>query len=185
MVLNTIYLYMNSGSCSVLDERGDDGPASSAGPNLQLEVVSLVPIPGDSRGGYRPATATGRATGGTRPYTTNQCEGGEVAMRRFVSPRVSAVVAALAIGGAVAASSVIGTASAAASSSRKSTSFNLAAIKRAVAAFQHGPTKYEGPTQAVKVPKTSSWRSSPAPRRSRGAEASLGVKAVAEKLAGR
>jgi ribose transport system substrate-binding protein len=104
-------------------------------------------------------------------------------MRRFVSPRVSAVVAALAIGGAVAASSVIGTASAAASSSRKSTSFNLAAIKRAVAAFQHGPTKYEGPTQAVKVPKNIKLAVVPCSEAFAGCEeASLGVKAVAEKL---
>jgi ribose transport system substrate-binding protein len=104
-------------------------------------------------------------------------------MRRFVSPQVPALIAALAVGATVAASSVIGTASAAASSKKASTSFNLAAIKKQVAAFQHGPTKYMGPTQPVKVPKHIKLAVVPCSEALAGCEeASLGVEAVAKQL---
>jgi len=104
-------------------------------------------------------------------------------MRRFVSLQVSALVAALAIAGAVAASSVLGTASAAASSSRSSAGFNLAAIKKQVAALQNGATVYEGPTKAVKVPKGIKLAVVPCSEALAGCEgAALGVEAVAKQL---
>jgi ribose transport system substrate-binding protein len=104
-------------------------------------------------------------------------------MRRFVSPQVSALIAALAIGGAVAASSVFGAASAAASSRRSSGGFNLAAIKKQVTALEHGATKYQGPTKAVKVPKNIKLAVVPCSEALAGCEdAALGVEAVAKKL---
>lgn len=105
-------------------------------------------------------------------------------MSRFVSPRVYVLIAALAIGGTVAA---CGTASAPApapaSSSGSSGSFNLAAIKKQVAALEAGATSYEGPTEAVNVPKHIKLAVVPCSEALAGCEdASLGVEAVAKRL---
>lgn len=101
-------------------------------------------------------------------------------MSRSVSPQVFVLIVALAIGSAVAA---CGTASAPASSSRSSSSFNLAAVKNQVAALEKGATIYEGPTQAVKVPKHIKLAVVPCSEALAGCEdASLGVEAVAKRL---
>jgi ribose transport system substrate-binding protein len=103
-------------------------------------------------------------------------------MSRFVSPRVFVLIAALAIGGAVAG---CGTASAPApaSSSRSSGSFNLAAVKKQVAALEQGATVYQGPTEAVKVPNHIKLAVVPCSEALAGCEdASLGVEAVAKQL---
>jgi ribose transport system substrate-binding protein len=106
-------------------------------------------------------------------------------MSRFVSPRVFFVlIAALAIGGAVAACGTApAPAPAPASSSRSSGSFNLAAIKKQVAALEQGATVYEGPTEPVKVPKHIKIAVIPCSEALAGCEdASLGVEAVAKRL---
>jgi ribose transport system substrate-binding protein len=105
-------------------------------------------------------------------------------MHSFVRPQVSALIAALAIGGAVAASSVLGTASAtAASGSKSSAGFKLAAIKKEVAVLEKGPTVYQGPTKAVKVPKGIKLAVVPCSVAFAGCEeAALGVEAVAKRL---
>jgi ribose transport system substrate-binding protein len=101
-------------------------------------------------------------------------------MSRFVSRQVFVLIAALAIGGAVAA---CGTASAPDPSSGTSGSFNLAAIKKQVVALENGATSYEGPTQAVKVPKHIKLAVVPCSEALAGCEdASLGVEAVAKRL---
>jgi ribose transport system substrate-binding protein len=101
-------------------------------------------------------------------------------MSRLVRLQVFVLIAALAIGGAVAA---CGTASTPASSSRSSGSFNLAAIKTQVTALEKGATVYEGPTEAVKVPKHIKLAVVPCSAALAGCEnASLGVAAVAKRL---
>jgi ribose transport system substrate-binding protein len=104
-------------------------------------------------------------------------------MRRFVSLQFSVLIAALAIGGAVAASSVLGTASAAASGKSSSAGFNLAAIKKQVVALEKGPTVYQGPTKAVKVPKGIKLAVVPCSEAFAGCEeAAVGVQDVAKRL---
>ena len=105
-------------------------------------------------------------------------------MSRFVRPQVYVLIAALAIGGAVTACGTASApASAPASSGRSSGSFNLAAIKKQVAVLEEGATVYEGPTQAVPVPKHIKLAVVPCSEALAGCEdASLGVAAVAKRL---
>jgi ribose transport system substrate-binding protein len=105
-------------------------------------------------------------------------------MSRFVRPQVFVLLAALAIGGSVAACGTASTpASKPAANSKSLGSFNLAAIKKQVAVLEEGATVYEGPTQAVKVPTHIKLAVVPCSEALAGCEdASLGVEAVAKRL---